>query len=175
MFLVKGIPILQNSLVQCFCCTVVRDMTHSGSDDSPQNRRDTGSRSEKRTWIVGVTGLAFIVLQSACTAVMAISGIRVIIGLSALAAAAGLHRPASGFHADAIRIPMMLIAVVGSLVNLYVIWRIRSLRSRASSQWRAQPVPANKIRQERFQIGLALLTLLLVAAEFATHLIVHNA
>ena len=70
---------------------------------------------------------------------------------------------------------MMLIAVVGSLVNLYVIWRIRSLRSRASSQWRAQPVPANKIRQERFQIGLALLTLLLVAAEFATHLIVHNA
>ncbi len=129
-----------------FCCTVVRDMTHSGNDDSTQNRRDTGFRNEKRTWIVGVTGLAFIVLQSACTAVMAISGIRVIIGLSALAAAAGLHRPAAGFHADAIRIPMMLIAVVGSLVNLYVIWRIRSLRTRASSQWRAQPVPANKVR-----------------------------
>jgi hypothetical protein len=98
-----------------------------------------------------------------------------IIGLGALAAAAGLHRPASGFHADAIRIPMMVLAVGGSIVNLYVIWRIRSLRSRASSQWRAQPVSAKTIRAERFQIALALLTLILVAAEYVTHLIVHNA
>jgi hypothetical protein len=131
--------------------------------------------TERRSWIVGLTGLLFIVLQSACTAVMAISGIRVLIGLSALAAAAGLHTPATGFHADAIRIPMMVVAIGGSIVNLYVVWRIRALRARASSQWRAQSVPASKIRAERFQIALALVTLLLVAAEYATHLIVHNA
>ena len=59
-----------------------------------------------------MTSLLFILLQSACTAVMAISGVRVIIGLSALAAAAGLNRPATGFHSDAIRIPMMTIAVI---------------------------------------------------------------
>ncbi len=107
--------------------------------------------------------------------VMAISGVRVLIGLGALAAAAGLNRPASGFHADAIRIPMMAIAVIGSFTNLYVIWRIRSLRSRPSSQWRTAPATAKQRRAETFQIILAVVTLLLVAAEWFTHRIVHNA
>lgn len=126
------------------------------------------------SWIVGLTSLIFIVLQSACTAVMAISGVRVVIGLGALAAAAGLNRPATGFHADAIRIPMMLFAVGGSLVNLYVIWRIRSLRTRGSSQWRSQPASPRQRRSENFQIALAVVTLILVAAEYATHKIVHG-
>lgn len=130
---------------------------------------------ERRSWVVGITSMMFILLQSACTAVMAISGVRVIIGLSALAAAAGLNRPASGFHADAIRIPMMLIAVGGSVVNLYVLWRIRSLRARPSSQWRVRPVTAKQKRSETIQIVLAVVTLVLVAAEYITHLIVHNA
>ena len=129
---------------------------------------------EKRTWLVSVTSLLFILLQSACTAVMAISGVRVVIGLSALAAAAGLDRPSSGFHADVIRIPMMLVAVFGSVLYLYVIWRVRTLRSRPSAQWRTQPVAAKQRRSEAFQIVLAVLTLLLVVAEWLTHRIVHN-
>jgi hypothetical protein len=129
----------------------------------------------ERSWLVGATSFVFILLQSACTAVMAISGVRVLIGLSALAAAAGLHRPARGFHADAIRIPMMVVASAGSLVNLYVIWRIRSLRARPASQWRVRPVTARQRRAEVWQIGLAILTLVLVAVEYATHLIVHGA
>jgi hypothetical protein len=127
-----------------------------------------------RSWIVGLTSFFFILLQSACTAVMAISGVRVVIGLGALAAAAGLNRPASGFHADVIRIPMMAIAVLGSLLNLYVIWRIRSLRSRPSAQWRTTPVTPKQKRAEAFQIVLAIITLALVAAEWITHRIVHN-
>src|SRR5271154_3176693 len=134
-----------------------------------QEQNSTG-----RSWIVGVTSFFFILLQSACTAVMAISGVRVIIGLGALAAAAGLNRPASGFHADAIRIPMMVIPVIGSLVNLYVIWRIRSLRSRPSSQWRTTPATPRQKRAEVFQVVLAIVTLVLVLAEWITHHIVHN-
>ena len=129
----------------------------------------------RRSWAVAITSFVFIVLQSACTLVMAISGVRVIIGLSALAAAAGLNRPSSGFHADAIRIPMMIVAVGGSLLNLYVIWRIRTLRGRASSQWRTKPVSPSKTRAETIQIVMALVTLVLVVAEYLTHLIVHNA
>jgi hypothetical protein len=142
---------------------------------SPSNHRpgtDPGSR--RRSWIVGLTSLFFIVLQSACTAVMAISGVRVLIGLSALAAAAGLHRPAFGFHRDAIRIPMMIVAVLGSVINLYVIWRIRSLRARPSSQWRMASVTDRQRRSETLQILLAIVTLVLVAAEYVTHLIIHG-
>jgi hypothetical protein len=140
-----------------------------------QEQNSTGRSFTGRSWIVGVTSFFFILLQSACTAVMAISGVRVIIGLGALAAAAGLNRPASGFHADAIRIPMMAIALIGSFVNLYVIWRIRTLRSRPSSQWRTTPATPKQKRAEAFQIVLAVITLALVLAEWITHRIVHNA
>jgi Co/Zn/Cd efflux system component len=135
----------------------------------------TENRVRASNWFISTTSLLFIVLQSLCTAVMAISGVRVLIGLSALAAAAGLNRPASGYHADAIRIPMMAIAVIGSVVNLYVIWRMRSLRHRPAAQWRAQPVNAKQKRMESFQIALAILSLVLVALEWWTHTIVHNA
>src|SRR3984957_3679208 len=133
------------------------------------------SSVSKPTWLVSATSLVFIVLQSACTAVIAISGVRVAIGLSALAEATiGIHAPASGFHRDAIRIPMMIAAAVGSLINLYVIWRIRTLRARPSSQWRVQAATSKQRRSEVFQIVLAIVTLILVAAEWIQHLTVHR-
>jgi hypothetical protein len=129
----------------------------------------------RKTWLVTATSLVFIVLQSACTAVIALSGVRVAIGLSALAVATfGVHTPAAGFHRDAIRIPMMIAATIGSFVNLYVIWRIRSLRTRPSSQWRAQPATPSQRRSERFQIALAVITLILVASEWITHSMIHR-
>src|SRR5205085_3804789 len=44
--------------------------------------------------------------------------------------------PAKGFHKDAIRIPMMILALVGALANLYSVWRVRSLRARPAAQWK---------------------------------------
>jgi hypothetical protein len=129
----------------------------------------------RRTWLVSMTSLVFIVLQSACTAVMAISGLRVAIGLSALAEATlGIHAPAHGFHRDVIRVPMMIAALVGSLINLYVIWRIRTLRSRPASQWRLQTVTPKQRRSELFQIALSVITLVLLAAEWITHPMIHR-
>ena len=101
---------------------------------------------------------------------MALSGLRLVIGLGALAAlAAGVKGPATGFHQDAIRIPMMLLAVLGSCINLYMIWRIRSLRKRPSSQWRQQPVSGRRRWGEKVQIALAVVTLILVVAELVSH------
>jgi hypothetical protein len=69
---------------------------------------------------------------------------------------------------------MMVIAILGSTLNLYVVWRIRSLRARPASQWRAQPVAAKQRRSETVQIVLSILTLLLVVAETLTHHILHG-
>src|SRR5882757_2345319 len=122
-----------------------------------------------------MTSFLFIVLQSACTAVIALSGIRVAIGLSALGAATfGIHAPAHGFHRDVIRIPMMIAALIGSLINLYVIWRIRSLRARPSSQWRVQAATTKHGRSEVFQVVLSVITLALLAAEWITHPMFHR-
>jgi hypothetical protein len=126
------------------------------------------------TRLINWSSIAFAILQSACTAVIAISGLRVAIGLSALAAAAGIHAPAHGFHQDAIRIPMMVLASLGAVVNLYVVGKVRRLRSKPAAQWRQQPVTKSKINSERFQIALSILTLLLLAAEWFTHPLVHR-
>ena len=132
--------------------------------------RQLSSDRGVRRWTVGLTSLFFIALQSACTLVMALSGMRLIIGLGAFAAvAAGAKGPATGLHQDAIRIPMMALAVLGSCINLYMIWRIRSLRKRLSSQWRQQPVSSRRLLGERVQITLAVVTLVLVLAEFLSH------
>ena len=123
-----------------------------------------------RRWAVSLTSLFFIMLQSACTVIMALSGLRLAIGLGALAAAAvGAKGPATGLHQDAIRIPMMALAVLGACVNLYMIWKVRSLRKRASSQWRRQPVSPHRLWGERVQLALAVVTLTLVLAEFLSH------
>ena len=127
------------------------------------------------TKVLNWSSIVFAVLQSACTAVIAISGVRVAIGLSALAAAAGIHAPAHGFHQDAIRIPMMTLALLGAILNLFVIWKVRNLRSKPAAQWRQQPLTKKKLNSERFQIALSVLTLLLLAAEWITHPLVHRA
>ena len=145
------------------------------TDDESNLTAALPKAENKGAWLVSMTSLAFIILQSACTAVMAISGIRVAIGLSGLAAATiGIHAPASGWHRDAIRIPMMIAAVAGSLINLYVIWRVRALRARPSSRWRVQPATPKQRRSEFLQIALAVGTLILVAAEWITHPMVHR-
>jgi len=132
-----------------------------------------GRVAGKRSRWVALASLAFVLLQSVCTAVIAVSGFRLVLGLGSLAAAAWLPQAAIWLHADAIRIPMIIVAVLGSVINLYVVWRIRSLRARPSSRWRAQPVTQKETRSELIQIALAVLTLLLIVAEVYTHHIIH--
>lgn len=130
-------------------------------------------RQKQGSWLIGLTSFMFILLQSACTALTAISGVRLLIGLGSLAAASVIPGFMIAIHTDKIRIPMMVIAVLGSVLNLYVVWRIRSLRARPSSKWRAQPVTAKQHRSETIQIVLSVLTLLLVVAESLAHHALH--
>ena len=126
-------------------------------------------RQRQGSWLIGLTSFIFILLQSACTAVMAVSGLRMLIGLGSLAAASFIPGFIFSVHTDKIRIPMMVIAVLGSVLNLYVVWRIRSLRARPASQWRVQPVTAKQRGSETIQIVLSTLTLLLVVGETLAH------
>ena len=127
-----------------------------------------------RGLVVGLTSLFFILLQSACTAFMAISGLRLLIGIGSLAAATTGLKFMAAMHGTAIRIPMELVAVIGSVINLYAVWRVRNLRARPASQWRMKPATSKMLRSESWQIGLAILTLLLVAVEWGFHIYLHG-
>jgi hypothetical protein len=145
--------------------------------DAPVDTRplnEVNSRSWIRSWIIGLTSLFFILLQSACTAFMAISGLRLLIGLGSLAAATTGVRLLASIHGEAIRIPMEIVAVGGSIINLYAIWRVRSLRARGSSQWRMAKVPPETKRAEWIQVALAIFTLGLVVVEWGIHLHLHG-
>ena len=140
-------------------------------DHAEASKLESGNR---RSWIVAASSFLFAVLQSACTAVMAISGLRLLIGLTSLTAASLLPGFIFTIHADRIRFPMLIVAVVGSVANLYVLWRIRSLRTRPASQWRVQLVTAKQRRSEMVQLVLSALTLMLVVAECAVHHHLHG-
>ena len=128
----------------------------------------------KRLRALGGVSLAMAILQSLCTAVFAISGIRLAIGLGALAAVSGIYAPARGWHQDAIRIPMLILAAAGAVVNLAVLAWIWRLRTRPSAQWRRRELSSKERRSERLQVALAILTLILVGLETWTHPMIHR-
>ena len=127
-------------------------------------------QGEGRGLAVGLTSLFFILLQSACTAFFAISGLRLLIGVGSLAAATTGLNFLAALHGTALRIPMEILAIAGSVVNLIAVRRIRRLRARPSSQWRMKPATSRQLRSESWQTGLAVLTLLFVAVEWGFHI-----
>lgn len=117
------------------------------------------------TW-VGWSSLFLAVVQSVCAAFAALSGLRLLIGAAAVASAAGvLGFVDRHFHIDAIRIPMVLLALVGAVFSLAAVWQVRRLRARPASAWRQKTISAGKLNSERLQLALSLLTLLLLAVE----------
>jgi hypothetical protein len=123
---------------------------------------------------LGSSAFVFALLQSLCPAVIGLSAVRVAIGAGALVFAAGTAAAIGTFHQALVRIPMMLFALVGATVNLFVIWHLRRLRKRPAAQWRVTPVTVKKLRSERLQIGLALLTYLCLITEWVTHIKLHH-
>jgi len=135
-----------------------------------------GSVSSARpvnTRIINWSAFFFAVLQSVCSAFIALNGARLLIGIGAFAAASGALKLADRMHINAIRIPMMLLALAGSVLNLVVLWQVWRLRGRAASTWRRQPVSKQKVASEWLQFALSVLTLLLLAGEFVAHRILH--
>jgi hypothetical protein len=120
------------------------------------------------------TSLLFALLQGMCTFFAAANGLRTVIGLGAIALTASQAAFVQEFHSSAFRRPMNGLAVVGAVLNLVVLWQIQRLRTRPAAQWRVQPVSAKKLRGERLQMGLAVLTLVLVGIEEYLHFTQHG-
>lgn len=120
---------------------------------------------------IAFTSLAFAVLQSICTFFAAMNGLRVGIGIGSLVLASSTAALIDRFHADWLRVPMIVLAVVGSVMNLVVLWQIRRLRKLPAAQWRQTPQKLGKLRSERMQLVLSIVTLILVALEERQHLI----
>jgi hypothetical protein len=135
----------------------------------PVQRTAEGPRRTRNA--IAWTSLAFAVLQSVCTFFAAMNGLRVGIGITSLVLASSTAAAIDHFHSSWLRLPMIVLAVLGSVINLVVLWQIQRLRKLPSAQWRQTPQKPSKMRSERIQLVLSILTLILVALEERQHLI----
>jgi len=142
--------------------------TETQSAPAEVQQANTTSRYK---WL-GLSSFLFAVIQSVCTVFVALSGLRLLIGAAAFVSAFGVLGVADKLHIDAIRIPMMVLAFAGALLNLVALWQVRRLRARQASAWRQKTVDSRKLRSERWQFVLSVLTLLLLAMEIAFHRII---
>jgi hypothetical protein len=124
--------------------------------------------------VIAWSSFFFALLQSICGAIVAINGLRVAIGIGAFALSTGAGAAMVGFHTDAIRVPMIVIALLGSLLNLAILMHVRHLRNRPASQWRQKPLSVGQKRSELAQLVLSLATLVLIAGEEYLHLSLHH-
>jgi hypothetical protein len=112
--------------------------------------------------------LALATAESLCVAAVGLSGMRVVLGLTSLLAA-GAGGPARGLHREAVRIPLLTVGAIGAMISLLLLWNEERLRRNPAAAWRMRPLTPKQRRQRWLQAGLAILTLLLVAAELITH------
>jgi hypothetical protein len=103
-----------------------------------------------------------------CAFLLVASLYRVSIGATSLFAAS-FAQPFLWFHQDAARLPLFAIAVAGSLFNLYLLWNAHRLRNRPSAAWRKVELTPRERRVQQFQLWSSVLTLLMIAADFASH------
>lgn len=128
----------------------------------------TSPRKKPVRWLLAWGSLALAAAESLCVAAVGLSGIRVALGLTSLLAA-GAGGPAQGWHREAIRVPLLTIGTAGALISLLLLWNEERLRRRPAAAWRIRPLTRKQQRQRWLQLGLAIVTLLLVAAEVMTH------
>jgi hypothetical protein len=119
--------------------------------------------------VIGWSSLLFAVLQSVCSFFVALDGLRLLIGVGALASIVGVGQQWDRLHTDWVRVPMIALSLVGSLLNLTVLLHVRHLRRRPAAQWRLRPLTPRKLRAERVQLALSVVTLALIAVEEISH------
>jgi hypothetical protein len=133
------------------------------------NQSDSDKQPSNTTRLLLTWGsLALAAAESLCVAAVGLSGVRVALGLTSLLAT-GASGPAHGWHREGIRIPLLTIGVIGAVISLLLLWNEERLRRNPSAAWRIRPLTPQQRRSRWFQLAMAILTLLLVAAELITH------
>lgn len=130
-------------------------------------REDEGA-SRVRGAILGWSALALAAAESMCAAVVALSGVRVLLGMSSLIAAVAAG-PAQGFHREALRVPILWASGVIAALNLLLLWNENRIRQNPGAEWRVQPLTAKQRRQRWIQLATSIAALLLILAEVVTH------
>jgi adenylate cyclase len=138
---------------------------HASQDAVPVQRR---FQESERNRPVRVGAVVFAILGAPCAAVVLLGPLASVIGVGSLFwTVAATVVPV--FDAAPIRIPMLGIAAIGTLANLYAVWHAHTLRRQALVDGRAVGMTASERRRTALVLAAAVATLLLVALELYGH------
>jgi hypothetical protein len=147
---------------------VVETAPRGALSELPANQ--PGSAQPTIAW----SSFFFALLQSVCTFFASVNGFRLVIGMSSLIVSAGVRTDIGRWHQNWVRLSMLGLALLGSLLNLTILMRVRRLRNRPASRWRQRPLSPHQIRMERIQMVLSLVTLVLIGVEEYLHSYMHG-
>ncbi len=105
------------------------------------------------------------VLNSLCVFLIGFSKIGVLVGLTSVL----VVEKGSWYHSDRVRLPMFAVAIIGSVVNLTVLWNAHQLRNAASARWRRRPLSASRRMWNAAVLLFSVIALMAVAVELWVH------
>lgn len=118
--------------------------------------------------LMGWSALVLAASESLCAAAVALSGVRVLLGMSSLIAATAAG-PATGWHREALRVPILWVSGVIAVLTLLLVWNEDRIRRNPAAAWRLEPPTAKQRRQRWIQIATSVAALLLILGEVVTH------
>jgi len=140
------------------------------SDTSIDREKDSPDQDVvlpiKQSW--GAFALATI--EAVCVFYVGASQAGLIVGSFAV----GTLGVAQFIHRDVFRIPILIAAVLGAALNLYLVWNAQRLRNAPAAAWRKRPLTRRERLRIGMVIGLSVLTFAITAWEILLHRRLHH-
>jgi adenylate cyclase len=125
-------------------------------------------RTEARMVLSRVGAFVFGVLGAPCAVGTLIGPLAVVLGFGTLFGVAA-SSVLGVLDSSPARIPLLRLATIGALANLYTVWRARRVRSDAPTGSALSMTTAHERKRTRTVLALSALTLLVVAFEVYAH------
>jgi hypothetical protein len=109
-------------------------------------------------------------IEAVCVFVVSANGVAALVGSSGIVLVEG----ARIFHQPAIRLPLLALATVIAVFNLWMLFNSWRLRRAPAAQWRIRPLQASERRRMALIAALSVIALLFVAAELFLHHRLHG-
>jgi len=130
-----------------------------------------GERTARRGISLGA--VLFAVLGAPCAVVSLVGPLALVLGAGTVLVALG-GQVISVLDSDPVRFPLMTVATLGALANLYTVWHGYNLRQRAAAEDRFVPLTRLDLRRAQAVVGMGLLTIFFVVFELIAHAYLHG-
>jgi hypothetical protein len=137
--------------------------------DLPGVKAGAGKPNKWQVFL-GFGSLAIGVIDAVCLFFVTANSLVLLLGGASISLAQG----AVLFHTATIRLPLLSLATLGAVLNLWLLFNAWRLRRAPSALWRRRPLDRKERRRIIIVSALSIITLLVVATELFLHHRLHG-